>query len=310
MTKELIEQDKKDQEDAEKVKEEEQSYRAELGEELWGDDADKSTPAETKPSETEKAADQPKEKELEQKPEKKEDPPETKDEDPLKVIQKTLGNIEFRVKQTESRIGSIQNEMHAAKQVEEEVKAKDAPSKEQIKEASESQEEWESLKEEFPAWAKAIDNRLTATTAEFGKKLPKFEGDLSEVQGEVQKLKKDFDAKLEIITLSFHHPDWKETVNSDEYKKWLALQSDEFKHNALSSPYAKDAIDILNDFDDFKKSHKSEKTPAEIAADRKKRLNKSQTLETSSHNETKPKTVSDMTDAEYRADLEKEIWAE
>lgn len=292
-TEELTEEEIKAQADkaaAKNVKDEDETkaYREQVASEIW----DEEETVEAKPEPKEKEPETPKEPRKEAEPAKKEDPPEDPWAGVSPALKDTLENISFRVKQTESRIGSIQNEMHAAKQVAEQTK--EAPSEKQIKEAGESQEEWEGLKEEFPAWSKAIDNRLAANSAEIAGKLPDIQG-----------LKESFSQELEKRTVSFYHKDWKATVGGKEYQDWLALQIDEIKAKT-NSPHAVDAIYVL---DKFTESKNSKKSPGEIAADRKKRLEKSQSLETS-HKEKVPKSESDMPEAELRSKIAKEVWAD
>ena len=61
---------------------------------------------------------------------------------------------ETRLKQAESRIGAITNELHVAKKAV--ATAKDTPSAEQMAAAAESDEKWSTLKADFPDWAEAF----------------------------------------------------------------------------------------------------------------------------------------------------------
>lgn len=272
------------------------AYRKEVAEKIWNEEEIDPRPEETPEPEPEPE----KEPEKEPEPEPKEDPP-----DPWHgtspALKETLEKIDYRLKQTESRIGSIQNEAHAAKEVE----VKDAPTEKQVEKSSESEEEWEELKESFPEWAKAIEGKQKQLSAELSEKLPEqikthVDAGLDAIRTEFEKRSMDSEARM----LSRAHKDWKSTITTDGYRNWLSLQPQEVK-SLVGSPYATDAIDVLDKYE----ASKSKKTPTEISEDRKERLKKSETTETT-HKEKAPKSEADMTEAELRKKIANEVWAD
>lgn len=315
MTTEEIETTEQETEiDADKAAEEEQAYRKEMEAELWNEDEsatpdketekEEETPVETKTkTETEKVETKP-----EEEPEEKETP------DPMKGIKDTLDNINLRLKQNESRVGSLINELKNPTQTKKDTEV-ESPSKEQIKESIKSEEAWEELKEDFPEWAEAIEGKLAANNAKITGELSKLQG-LEDLKKELSSFKEGFDFEIEKRLVGFYHPGWDETVKTEEFNNWLKEQPEEIK-SKVNSNYAKDAIKVLDGFKDYKESSTKEtdkpedkgKTPAEIAAARKSRLSKSQTLKTT-HKELPPKSELDMDTKELRNKIGKEVWNE
>ena len=181
-----------------------------------------------------------------------------------------------RLKQAERRVGSIQNEFFAAKSAVN-VAVDEAPTTKQIEDAAKTNQEWEELKTDFPEWANAIESKLSATRAEFEKHIPdtgKLEEKIAtEVSSLITKLE-DMRISMEKNVLGIKHPEWETIIESKDYKAWLAGQDDATK-TLTTSQYAKDAIKVLNKFEE----QKPKKSPVVIAAERKDRLRKSETVQ-------------------------------
>ncbi len=211
----------------------------------------------------------------------------------------TLQATENRLRQAESRIGAINNELYAAKKAADTVK--ESPSAEQIAAASSSDEKWESLKGDFPEWAEAFDGRLDK----------KLAAKVAELKAEIQTAKAAGGPGVEELKNSFEErfltvlkPKWRETIASPEWKTWLAQQPPETV--ALTkSDHAEDAISVLSSFEG---STVRQKTATEIAAERKERI-KTSVLPRGGKS-APVLSEADMTAAELRANIGKEIFAE
>lgn len=207
----------------------------------------------------------------------------------------TMATAEARLKQAESRIGAITNELHAAKKAATELK--DAPSAAQIAAATESDEKWESLKKDFPEWAEAFDGR-------FDKKLS---AKVKELRDELkEELKGGAKVEnLEVRLLNIAKPNWKKTVASPEWKEWLAKQPAD-RAALVQSDIAEDAISLISEFEETFKA--PQKTASEIAAERKQRM---KTAVLPQGGKAAPvKSQADMNAAELRASIGKEIFAD
>lgn len=247
--------------------------------------------------------------------------PETKDPEPdpwegvppavkstIETLQQSNQNLGDRLKQSEKRIGSLTNELHNAKEAAKTLQKEkdDAPTPDQIEAAKASKQKWEDLKAEFPEWADATEALLAAQkkelTDEFEKKLealpkPKTEADSNVLQ--------EFKGQIIDDFIETHHRGWKETVKTPEFVEWVKGQNDDIKAK-MASDRVPDAIFVLDMFGESKTGTTAGKSPAEIAAERKRRLASSQ-VPSSGRSRKPAKTEDDMTDDEYRNKL-KSSW--
>lgn len=219
---------------------------------------------------------------------------------------KLSSQFETRLKQTERRVGSIQNEASIVKKAADEVtqKASEAPTPEQVADAEKNKEEWEELKEDYPEWANAIEVKLSAQRTEFQESLPKIETKFNnDVAGLSTKIE-ELTATIEKNLISAQHPGWQDTINTQEYNTWITGQPAEMQALTTSN-FAKDAIKVLDAFG----GRQSQRTPAEIAAERKSRLSKAQSIPATGTNR-QTKSEADQTDEEYRRSISNKIWDE
>lgn len=198
--------------------------------------------------------------------------------------------VDFRLKQAESRLGSVQNELHAAKEAAKTVA--NAPSKEQIAEASASQADWDSLKEAFPEWTNATDGRIAANRAEM----------LGQMRQEIQSAA---DEKIEKLTaetnasiVEMKHEDFKEVVNTPDFIQW---------HASVGKKDSFSPREVVAVIDEYKAYLSTRKTAKEIADGRKDRLALSQTT-TNGRKLPAAKAEGDMSESEIRAATAKQVW--
>ena len=218
----------------------------------------------------------------------------------------SMSVMEQRLKQTESRIGAMQNKLSAAEKAAQ--AAPPAPTKEEIEVAAKEKESWETLKEDFPEWAEVVETRFAKTKTDFEERQKALEQSqlLSSrvIDQKIADLTDTMEQTREKTTLTFKYPDWESIVQSPEYATWLKTQTTEIQQKT-SSKFAKDAISVL---DEFSKIKKPEKTPAEITADRKKRLEGSVTVP--GKKAMPVKAEADMNDEELRDKVAEEVWAD
>ena len=213
-----------------------------------------------------------------------------------------LSVMENRLKQAEKRVGSIQNELFVARQASKQLA--NAPSAEQIAQSAETEKKWNELKEDFPEWATAIDAKLSAMGTEFAQKIPlEIEGVEEKIKAGINSLKNELSGTLERKVLTIKHPGWEQIKEDAAYKAWIAGQPEEVRVKT-TSPYAEDAIFVL---DKFVESQKPVKSATEIAAERKKRLQTSEVV--TGQGRKAPKAEADMSPQELRQIEAKKIWA-
>jgi len=304
--------------------EEAQAFRAEMAENEWGDEAGKIVEP------PEELGAQPVEERLPKAPvvEDNKVEPEPVAEvaiDPaLKTVLDgitskldTFGQIENRLKQAESRIGSVTNAVHNQTKVAEEA-AKviaDAPDKEQIAAAAKSDEDWKQLKVDYPEHAdlfEGLEQRFAARG-----EIPNAPDipDMDSMRGEITT---DIDSRVDASAATINQlverrlvdvmrPGWRQKVQGadgrliPEYVAWYDDQ-DAAMQTRANSDNAEDAIYSYDAFMASQKNVVPKETPEQIQAKRDERLNRSQTI-TGTGKPIKTKSVEDMTDEEYRAHL-------
>ena len=213
----------------------------------------------------------------------------------------TLDTIDQRLRSAEGRIGSVQQAVFEQRQAAEEAarRVKDAPTKEQMAQAAKSDKAWEDLKEEFPGWGEALHDEL-ASVRQAAEALKQDIETLRTMQNsgsqhDVEKLQREIDVKL----VSVKHPGWQKTVQSEEFGQWLQGQDQAVQQKFLNSTDPVECIEVL---DAFAKGNSSQ----DVASSRQRRLEAATTV--SKGRSAQTKNPANMTEAEYRAHVAKEIW--
>lgn len=209
--------------------------------------------------------------------------------------------IEYRLKQAESRVGGLTNELYAAKQAAKTVE--DAPTKKQIEEAAGDDEAWESLKEDFPEWADATDKRfnkkISETKSEIESRLSQFSEKVeSDSLTNIEKMERAAQRAEEAV-ISLSHKGWRSTVKSQDFIDWFV----ENKKTDSEDPEA--IVDLLDEYSAYQKERVK---PSDIKAERERKLSQAEGQRTGVR--LKPvKNDSDMSEEELRQSIASEIWA-
>jgi chromosome segregation ATPase len=201
----------------------------------------------------------------------------------------TIDNIDYRLKQTERRLGGIQNEFYAAQKAAKEQK--EAPTEQEMKAASKTAEAWAGLKEDFPEWAEAIESKIADVKPDIEKIRADIKADLQQGSG----TNEDMERRL----VGIAHRDWQDVVKSSDYQAWLQGQPQALQQKALYGQTAEDAIEVLDKFKAAKK-----KPPDNI----KDRLEKAVDAPRGPARKP-PKSEADLTDAELRQQIASEVWS-
>lgn len=262
--------------------------RAEIAGEVFNSAADVQSPAETQSAE---------EQHEKTKPDLWEGVP-TAVRQELEDLRVKVGDaerIEYRVKQAESRIGSLLNEMHAAKDAAK--AASNAPTAAQMEAAATSSEAWNELKTDYPEWTAGIDSRLAAERAEIMKSLPNASTIREEIQRESQAEISNVVAMFSERMVRMKHPKFDDKVKTPEFATWF---------EANGRPDSDDPLRVIEIFDSFDADMKAKKPTRQIHQERQQRLEQAQNYEGRRLPPTK--SEADMSDAELRASIAKEVW--
>ena len=200
-------------------------------------------------------------------------------------------SLEQRLKQAERRLGSVQGELHAAKEAAKAAPV--APTAEQIAATAQNQKDWDEVRENFPELARATESRLAAEREEMRKLIP----DQTVVRRQIDEELTTYKTELAGNFVALKHPDWTSVRESADFKAWNAQQGVRDSMNPL------EVIAILDDYKQFKAT---QKTPKQIEAERQQRLE--QSTSTEGRNIRPAKSEADMTPTELRAHLAKQVW--
>lgn len=168
----------------------------------------------------------------------------------------TVDKQSDRLRNIEGQIGGISLQLKTALATAKTVETKggDAPTQAQVQDAAKSGERWKRLKEDFPDWADAVDERLAA--------LPKSEVDVTslkkDVTTDINKAVADAKAEWQRELIEDKHEGWVATVNTDEFKAWLPKQTPEIQALAKSDK-TKDAVRLLDSYAESRKKDKANK---------------------------------------------------
>lgn len=162
-------------------------------------------------------------------------------ENTSRSLKETAGRIQSENAKFEKMMATAQA---AAKTVE------DSPSKSQISAAATSVDKWKQMKEDFPEWTDAMDERLAAERA--GMSIPK-----ADVKADMDAFANTFGESVskaisasegrarEVARLDSKYEDWEDRVNDPEFKTWVTTQPPEIAA-LVDSTKAKDAIRMID----------------------------------------------------------------
>lgn len=209
-----------------------------------------------------------------------------------------LGDLPGHVRNLQHQVGGIQSLTkslnEAVKQATTTTKAAGdaAPTQEQVESAAKSDERWKQLRDDFPEWADAVDERIkrieAARPAPVDTSALKTEV-LTDVDSRISKSttdqRKTILAEARVlgrIDAKFDDYDWEAAINTQQFSTWYEAQKPEVK--ALSgSPKAKDAIQLISLYRDAEA--KAAKAAAEKEA-REKRLDRAEQPQGVAHEAT------------------------
>jgi hypothetical protein len=192
---------------------------------------------------------------------------ETQNEDPLaslpEAVRAKLAQIDdlalanaqllHHVKTAEGRVAAMQREFDQARKAQTQVD--EAPSSNQIASAVKNPEKWEELKQDFPEWAGAMEEYVTAKLGGINQQPVGITPDqvVNYTQSQLTALRSEMAQAVEEARIEGKYEDWKDTVNTTEFTQWFSVQKPEIRALAESSK-AKDAIHMLDLFSDAKKN--------------------------------------------------------
>lgn len=157
---------------------------------------------------------------------------------PVRESLSAISGVTGRLRNIEGHIGGLtsqQKEIRAALTAAKaaENAGDEAPSDTQIAAASGSSEKWNQMKDDFPEWAEAMEERLANVR---GSGQPQIDRGA---------LKAELKAEIAIESVEEAHEGWEVTVKTPEFSTWFNSQPEETQVLA-DSTRARDAIRLLD----------------------------------------------------------------
>jgi len=197
-----------------------------------------------------------------------------------------LDEMSNRLKTAEGRVGALQSEL-AKRAAAETVQA---PTEKQVAKAK-SDADFEELKEIYPEWAASLEseaNERKSGQSSLEQRIAGFEQKMSE--------------RVEHGVIASRYPDWEETVNTPQFAGWFKSLPMEDQQVFRSSPHGRDVVRLL---DHYGKAQ-APAPQSNVKQDRKARLQQAESVRSSPAQFSK--SESDMSPAELRQMLSKQIW--
>lgn len=188
----------------------------------------------------------------------------------LESITGKLGMVDTLAKEVKSgtgRIAAMQSQLAIAQAAAKAVAV--APTAEQIASASKSREKWNTLKDDFPEWTDAMDERFAAEREEMLNAMPRPEPvDVAAITRDVGAVVSTDAITLarQLVRVDAKHENWEADVRAPEFAAWMKTQAPDTQALANSSN-ASDAIKMLDLYYDHRKaSERRDKNQARLDA--------------------------------------------
>lgn len=210
----------------------------------------------------------------------------------INQLEQANAQLLHHVKTAEGRVAAMQREFQQARQAATTVAPEQAPTQGQMAAAVKNPEKWEQLKQDFPEWAGAMEEKLAAELSRFK---PQQAGLTPEqvagyVQQQVAQTKAEMTRTIEEARIEGKYENWRETVNTPEFMAWFAQQPQDVRSLADSTA-ARDAIRMLDMFQQAKV-----RPAAEVKQERGARLAAAATVRPGQT--PPPKTMDDLSPEE------------
>lgn len=169
----------------------------------------------------------------------------------VSITANQIGAAQRHIKTLEGNIEALK----AAGQAAQAAAPSTAPTQSQIQAAAASGEKWKQIKEDFPDWAEAMEERLAAQVAASN---PSANVDVDGLRKEwaqntQAQVAGAIDVAEERAYLRFKYPTWKADVNTPDFIGWMKTQAPEIKALAESN-LADDAIRMLDAYSEHQKA--------------------------------------------------------
>jgi len=206
----------------------------------------------------------------------------------IEDLQKANEDLRNHVLSAEGRVAAWQREREEQKRLSQVA----TPTQTDVAKATANPEKWEQLKQDFPEWAEAMEEYV-------GTKVGQPSQGVSEeqlnrlIEERTEKIRTEALEAIEYAKLETKHSDWRETINSDEFVKWIGAQPVDV-YNLIDSPKAADATRVIDLF----KAARTPTTTTVADIKNQRRATLSNAVVTKPGESSKSKTLDTMTPEE------------
>lgn len=172
----------------------------------------------------------------------------------------SVDKISDRIRNIEGHIGGLASQVKSFVTASKVVAKSgvETPTEAQIEKAAESSEKWKAIKEDYPDWAEALEERLAQEKPAAPVGLDEIQKKVDESVGSINNSLRTELRRANETIVEIKHPDWRKDVNTGEFKAWFNKQPAEMQALA-GSENAVDAIRLLDVYKSSAKKSKQDK---------------------------------------------------
>lgn len=172
-----------------------------------------------------------------------------------------IRNLEGHIGGLKQKLDGMASHMKEAKETAQKAGG-DAPSQQQINAAVGDGEKMAALREDFPEFAEALDELSANLKGKTPEEDANFLNEVNETRRAAAQATAELAEMREMRALDRAHPKWETVVSTDGYQNWLANQPYNIQNVANNSPHARDAIAILDMYEEQAKTSQPDLTAA------------------------------------------------
>lgn len=194
----------------------------------------------------------------------------------------SVDKISDRIRNIEGHIGGLASQVKSFVTASKAVAKSgvETPTEAQIESAAQSSEKWKAIKEDYPDWAEALEERLAQEKRAVPVDLDEIRKKVDESVGSMNNSLRTELRRAHETIVEIKHPDWRKDVNTGEFKAWFSKQPSEMQALAASE----NAVDAIRLLDGYKSSIKK------VKQDKEQRLRSAVTPQGTA---AKPNTLND-----------------
>jgi hypothetical protein len=183
--------------------------------------------------------------------------------------QREIDALKHQVSSNNGRMGALQKQLEAAQAAARATAT--APNKRQITDAIRVPEKWAKLKEDFPEWVEAMDERLSAERESQAPAVD-INGIKTEITGTLAQQIAEAEARARTYArIDVKHDGWQDTLKTPDFKAWFTKAPADMQALGASDK-AGDAIKVLDAYEAHR-TQAAEAAEAQAAKDAASKAN-------------------------------------